>query len=194
MFDLKFKKRIFFALFVLAIISLFGIVDTQKELFKSHSHMFQRYNTIKSSQDVAGQNETSPSKEVYTEEELYTLAVIIYQEAGSDSCSDETRLLVGNVVLNRIKHRGYPSDIVSVATQPYQYGRLHWTGIRFPDRSDNEGEQHAVQRAYDIAKRLLEGERVCPDYVIYQAEFEQGDSLYSYQDGTYFCYNKEDVE
>lgn len=189
----KFSCAITFLLSILLIILLYMRVDTQKQLFKSHSHN-QRYSTIKSSQVVAEQNETSSSKEVYTEEELFTLAVIIYQEAGSDACSDETRLLVGNVVLNRIKHWRYPSDIVSVATQAYQYGRLHWTGVQFPDRANNENEQHAVQRAYDIAQRLLEGERVCPDYVIYQAEFEQGDSLYAYQDNTYFCYNKEDME
>ena len=38
----------------------------------------------------------------YTEKELELLACVIYCEAGSDSISDETRRMVGEVVLNRV--------------------------------------------------------------------------------------------
>ena len=131
----------------------------------------------------------SPS---YTTEQLEILAIIIYQEAGGDACSDDTRLKVGNVFLNRVTSSYFPDTFVEVATAKRQYGSLYWTGIKWPSRADNAVERHAVQRAYDIAKRLLEGERVLPENVIWQAEFEQGDGVYCYQDGIYFCYSEED--
>lgn len=123
----------------------------------------------------------------YTDEDLEVLALIIYQEAGSDSCSDETRLMVGNVVLNRVASPRYPDTIKEVALQRSQYGRLHWTGLVWPARASKEVEAHAVQRAYDCAEELLNGIRVLPEDVIFQSEFVQGTEVVAYQDGTYFC-------
>lgn len=128
----------------------------------------------------------------YTEEELEILSIIIYQEAGGDESSDDTRLKVGNVFLNRVNGPYFPNTFEEVATQKSQYGTLYWTGIKWPERASKPEEAHAVQRAYDIAKRLLEGERVLPENVIWQAEFPQGDGTYCYQDGTYFCYSEVD--
>lgn len=129
---------------------------------------------------------------LYTEEELEILSIIIYQEAGGDACSDDTRLKVGNVFLNRVNSPLFPDTFEGVATAKSQYGTLYWTGIKWPDRASNSYESHAVQRAYDTARRLLEGERVLPANVFWQAEFPQGDGTYCYQDGTYFCYSEVD--
>lgn len=129
---------------------------------------------------------------LYTEEELEILSIIIYQEAGGDACSDDTRLKVGNVFLNRVNSPLFPDTFEEVATAKSQYGTLYWTGIKWPDRASNAYESHAVQRAYDTARRLLEGERVLPENVFWQAEFPQGDGTYCYQDGTYFCYSEVD--
>lgn len=123
----------------------------------------------------------------YSDEDLEILALIIYQEAGADACSDETRLMVGNVVLNRVADDRFPDSIKEVALQRAQYGRLYWTGLVWPERTTNPGEAHAVERAYDIARRLLEGERILPEDVIFQAEFTQGTEVVVHQDGFYFC-------
>lgn len=123
----------------------------------------------------------------YTEEELEILAIIIYQEAGANAISDETRLMVGNVFLNRVYSDGFPDTFREVALQARQYGTLHWTGIRWPERAQDAAEEQAVQRAYDIAKRLLDGERVLDEDVVWQAEFQQGTEVVAYSDGIYFC-------
>lgn len=123
----------------------------------------------------------------YTDEELEALAIIIYQEAGGDACSDETRSMVGTVVMNRVASDLFPDTIQEVATQKRQYGRLYWTGLIWPERASNPGEAHAVQRAYDCARAILEGERVLPEDVIWQAEFPQGTEIVAHQDGLYFC-------
>ena len=124
---------------------------------------------------------------VYTAEDLETLALIIYQEAGGDECSDETRLMVGTVVLNRVADDRYPDTITEVATEYRQYGHLYWTGLKWPERASKAQEAHAVKRAYDCATQLLDGYRALPEDVIYQAEFIQGTEVVVQQDGFYFC-------
>lgn len=124
----------------------------------------------------------------YTEEEVEILAIIIYQEAGGDACSDDTRRHVGTVFMNRVESDDFPDTIYEVATQKGQYGRLYWTGIQWPERSSNPGEAHAVQRAWDTAREILGGVRTLPSYVIFQSEYENGTVTYLYQDGMYFCY------
>lgn len=123
----------------------------------------------------------------YTEEELEQMALVIYQEAGGDACSDETRLMVGNVVLNRVADDRYPDTIEEVLLQERQYGRLHWTGLVWPERAVKAEEAHAVERAYKCAEEVLNGVRLLPDDVIFQAEFEQGTEIVAHQDGFYFC-------
>ena len=124
---------------------------------------------------------------IYSAEDLETLALVIYQEAGGDDCSDETRLMVGTVVLNRVADARYPDTIVEVATQYRQYGRLYWTGLEWPARASEAQEAHAVKRAYDCATQLLDGHRALPEDVIFQAEFPQGTEVVVQQDGFYFC-------
>ena len=131
-------------------------------------------------------------KSSYTDEELFYLAAAIYNEAGEDACSDDTRRLVGYVILNRVNDSRFPNTIKSVLEQKNQYGRFHWTGIKFADRASLPQEKNAVDRAYIIAKEVLEAKTIpIPSTVVFQAEFEQGISIYSYQDGMYFCHAKE---
>ena len=126
----------------------------------------------------------------YTEYELEILSLIIYQEAGSDALSDDTRRKVGSVFLNRVASGLFPDTFEEVATQELQYGCLCWTGIKWPDRASYPQEAHAVARAYTIAEDLLVNGGVLPDNVIWQAEFIQGDGIYCHQDGFYFCYSE----
>lgn len=124
-----------------------------------------------------------------SEQDLETLALIIYQEAGGDACSNETRQMVGEVFLNRVASPIYPDTFAEVATQYLQYGRLYWTGLVWPERAELPQEAHAVERAYDIAAALLTGtaERLLDEDVILQAEFPQGTEIVAEQDGLYFC-------
>lgn len=118
------------------------------------------------------------------------LSIIIYQEAGGDKCSDDTRRKVGSVFLNRVASPLFPDTYEEVATGHRQYGTLYITGIQWPKRASLEEEAHAVQRAKDIAEELLFSGSILPPNVIWQAEFRQGDGIYCYQDGIYFCYSE----
>lgn len=133
-------------------------------------------------------------KQTYTDQELEMLALVIYQEAGMDACSDETRQMVGEVVLNRVADDRYPDTMEGVLTEVTEkgygaYGRLHWTGIVWPERASYASEAHAVERAYSIAEKLLSGsaERLLPEDTVFQAEFEQGTECVEQQDGFFFC-------
>ena len=148
-------------------------------------------NVVDNVENVTERSQTKLKKlPSYTEEELEILAIIIYQEAGGDGCSDETRRMVGSVFLNRVNSPLFPNSFEEVATARYQYGTLYITGIKWPDRASSPLEANAVQRAYDIAEELLINGSILPDNVIWQAEFAQGDGIYCYQDYTYFCYSE----
>lgn len=127
-----------------------------------------------------------PKEPIYTAEELEMLALVIYQEAGADWCSDDTRLMVGTVVMNRIADPRFPDTMQEVVTQRRAYGLLHWTGAVWPTRASYPEEAHAVNRAFGIAQRILEGERTLPEDVVFQSEYIMGE-IVAYSDGMYFC-------
>ena len=133
--------------------------------------------------------ETLPTETAYpyTEKELEYMALVIYQEAGGDIFSDETRLMVGTVVMNRVADDRFPDTIFDVILQRGQYGRLHWTGPTWPARRWDPLEAQAVERAYTIAERILNGERALPEDVVYQSEYIQGTEVVAHSDGFYFC-------
>ena len=144
-------------------------------------------NIVETVEESLVHSDPAPDK-TYTDEELEILALIVYQEAGGDIVSDDTRRLVAQVFLNRVNDSRFPDSFYEVATAERQYGRLYWTGIVWPDRASSQVEAHAVERAYKIAQEVLESdEPVCPEGVIFQAEFVQGD-IYAEQDGMYFCF------
>lgn len=115
------------------------------------------------------------------------LACGIYNEAGGDECSDETRRYVGDVMLNRVDDDRFPDTLEKVLTAPLQYGRFATTGIVWPERAKNPGEKHAVERAYRIAEELLSGQHseLYGQGYVWQAEFEQGTEGF-WLDGIYF--------
>ena len=144
-------------------------------------------NIVETVEESLVHSDPAPDK-TYTEEELEILALIVYQEAGEDRVSDDTRRLVAQVFLNRVNDSRFPDSFYEVATAERQYGRLYWTGIVWPDRASSQVEAHAVERAYKIAQEVLESDDpICPEDVIFQAEFVQGD-IYAEQDGMYFCF------
>lgn len=144
-------------------------------------------NIVETVEESLVHSDPAPDK-TYTDEELEILALIVYQEAGEDRVSDDTRRLVAQVFLNRVNDSRFPDSFYEVATAERQYGRLYWTGIVWPDRASSQVEAHAVERAYKIAQEVLESDKpICPEDVIFQAEFVQGD-IYAEQDGMYFCF------
>lgn len=128
---------------------------------------------------------TEPTEEVksYSEDDLFYLAAAVCREAGGES--EEIQLLVANVIMNRVNSSLYPNTIYEVLTQYKQYGTMWKYGVSFPDWAD----QKVKDQCYSVAKRILEGERYCPENVLFQAEFEQGSGIFKqFGDDYYFCY------
>ena len=117
----------------------------------------------------------------YTEEELYVMSHVIMGEAESGSW--EEKIGVGSVVLNRVKDERFPNTIKDVVFQEGQYA-CTWDG-----NYDKEPNQESV----DVAKYVLEHGSQLPNYVIFQSQFAQGDSIYKQVGNTYFCYYGKDV-
>ena len=115
-----------------------------------------------------------------TEDDIFCLAAVIYQEAGGDECADETRYMVADVVLNRVADDRFPDSVRDVLEDApggcLQYGRFAITGVCFPERAELESEKHAVQRAWYIAREIAAGEHsdLYGNGYIWQAEFGQG--------------------
>lgn len=127
----------------------------------------------------------------YTEDELFCMAAVIYNEAGGDGCTDEHREYVGYVVLNRCNDPRFPASIRRVLQQSGQYSMEN--GVHFSSRSKAPGEAHAVKRAYEVARRVLENRNniPIPSNVLFQAQFKQGIGVYKQIGNTYFCYASE---
>ena len=128
---------------------------------------------------------TEPSEETksYTDDDLFYLAAAVCREAGGES--EEIQLLVANVIINRVNSSIYPDTIYEVLTEYKQYGTMWKYGVSFPDWADDK----VKEQCYSVAKRILEGERFCPENVLFQAEFKQGSGVYKqFGDDYYFCY------
>lgn len=118
-------------------------------------------------------------------DDLFLLSKIVDAEAGSSWLTEEHRLLVASVVLNRVNSPEFPNTIYEVIYQEGQYAPIgkKWFSELIPS-SDS------VMAAYTI---LAEGSIAPPD-VVYQANFQQGSGIYkSIYDSklgtTYFCYS-----
>lgn len=119
-------------------------------------------------------------------EDLHLLSKVIYAEAGSEWLSDEWKLSVGEVVLNRRTSPEFPNTISEVIYQRGQYYAV--SSGYFQDIVPSE-------RCVRLALRLLEGERVLNDAsVVFQSNFPQGSGIYrqfwdQYLGTTYFCHS-----
>lgn len=124
----------------------------------------------------------------YTMQDIEYLAMAIYQVAGADYISDETRLMVGTVIMNRVADPRFPDTIYGVLTAKKDpFGKFHLTGMVWSERADTVEEWHAVDRAWDCAIQVLSGYRSFDASVVWLANFEQGSYVVAYQDGIYFC-------
>lgn len=158
-------------------------VDIQKTEAITESTSAKREKEIKVSNTTpTTTGNTQLSNTSYTEDDLFYLASAVCREAGGSS--EEIQLLVANVIINRVNSSRYPDTIYGVLTQRMQYGTMWKYGISFPKWAN----QAIKDQCYSVARRILEGERVCPENVLYQAEFKQGSGVYKQFDGFYFCY------
>lgn len=127
--------------------------------------------------------ETTEKVKSYTKYDLFYLAAAVCREAGGES--EEIQLLVANVIINRVNSSIYPDTIYEVLTQYRQYGTMWKYGVSFPDWADEK----VKEQCYSVAQRVLEGERFCPENVLFQAEFKQGSGIFKqFGDDYYFCY------
>ncbi len=119
-------------------------------------------------------------------EELLLLSRIMYAEAGSVWLSDEWKMCVGEVVLNRVASPEFPDTIREVLEQPGQY---YGKNCRYFDTL------RPSELCVRLAVRLLRGERVMDEpSVVFQANFRQGGGVFAeYRDqqlgSTFFCYS-----
>lgn len=117
-------------------------------------------------------------------DELMLLSKIMYAEAGSNWLSDEWKMCVGEVVLNRAASPEFPDTIAGVLAQPGQY---------YGPNSRYFNNLRPSERCASLALRLMNGERVMNDpSVVFQANFRQGSGTHTacydrYLGWTYFC-------
>ena len=88
-------------------------------------------------------------------QEVEWLAIAIFREAGSDWISNETRYMVGDVILTHVIDDRFPNTLYDVLTEKGKYGRFYWDGITWPSTAFNAGNKHAAERAREIAYNLL---------------------------------------
>ena len=107
----------------------------------------------------------------YDDYDIRCLAVAMYREAGGErgEGAELCMMMVGNVIINRAMYKGdFPNTIQDVLKQKNQYPWANRVGFHFPDDVSKEERQYFC----GLAKRLLDGERVCPYNVTFQAEFK----------------------
>ncbi|NCB51745.1 MAG: cell wall hydrolase [Clostridia bacterium] len=118
--------------------------------------------------------------------DLLLLARVIHSEAGSEWLSDEWKMAVGEVLLNRVASPEFPDTIEECVYQAGQYGGAgeSWYENLIPYRS-----------CVVAAKRLLSGERVLDEpSVVFQSNGPQGSGVFreycdAYFGTTYLCYS-----
>ena len=115
-------------------------------------------------------------------DDLLLLARVIEAMAGSDWLTDDFRMCVGEVVLNRVASPEFPDTLYGVVYQRGQYTVVN--SARFSALIPR-------QECVDCALRLLLGERHMVPAVVYQADYLQGELFTMFPDrqlgSTYFC-------
>ena len=115
-------------------------------------------------------------------DDLWLLSRVIDGMAGSDWLTDDFRMCVGEVVLNRVASPEFPNTIRDVVYQRGQYAVVNTA--RFASLVPR-------RECVDAALRLLLGERRMVPAVVYQADYLQGELFTMYPDrqlgSTYFC-------
>ena len=117
--------------------------------------------------------------------DLFLVSKIMTAEAGSYWLSDEWKMAVGEVLLNRVASPEFPNTVEECIYQPGQY---------YSKNSSYFKKLLPWERETRLAWRLLEGERHLEPSVVFQANFTQGGGTFKsfydkYLGWTYFCYS-----
>ena len=118
--------------------------------------------------------------------DLYLVSKIITAEAGSSWLSMDWKMMVGEVLLNRVASTEFPNTIPDVIHAPGQY---YSKSNRF--FANLKPYESCVQAAV----RLLNGQRILNDpSVVYQANFRQGSGVHTqlydkWLGYTYLCHS-----
>lgn len=177
------KKLWLAAVLIFSVVLSSGFIPTEKPLFEPID--IQRIEVpAGATVMITGCNQKHkipmvPIEEILDYTQVEMLACVIYQEAGSDICTNECRMMVADVVLNRVEDERFPDTIEGVLTAPGQYSLYSTTGVVWPERAFNPGEAKAVDRAYRIAENALSGlgTGIRHNGYVWQAEFEQGEEI-----------------
>ena len=119
-------------------------------------------------------------------DELYLLAKVITVEAGSNWLPMEWKMMVGEVLLNRMASPEFPNTMEACVYQPRQYAA--GSDPAFPELLPNAD-------AVEAASRLLSGERLLRDpSVVFQGNSPQGSGVHTrlYDEtlgAAYLCYS-----
>jgi len=115
-------------------------------------------------------------------DDLLLLSRVIDAMAGSDWLTEDFRLCVGEVVLNRVASPEFPNTLHDVVYQRGQYAVVNTA--RFQSARPRE-------ECVEAALRLLLGERHMVPAVVYQSDCVQGELFTMFPDrqlgSTYFC-------
>lgn len=112
----------------------------------------------------------------YTDVELNMLCYVLQGEVGD--CSDQSKMAVANVIINRVKSPLFPDSIEGVLTQDGQFDAVwgYYSGSTVPS-----------QNTIDCAKRALAGEDNVGDAVYYYAPNYCGADSAAWFESLTFC-------
>lgn len=137
---------------------------------------------------AAATTTTKAPEKIFPDSDLEMMAIVIYREAGGNAYSNKTRIMVGNVVMNRVRSSRFPNTIYGVLTQRGQYAGMSGA-VNWPSMASNRWERDAVKRAWACARRVQAGENYLPANVVYQSDYRNlGSGVYCVADGMYFNY------
>ena len=181
-----------FGLFLVLLSVLLGLLmRSEPENVSNSDTINAQITSEEKEQSIVSNSDTGPEAPLpdeYDAEDVRLLAKIMDAEDGHD-WPDAIILCIGEVVLNRVSSPEFPDTIRDVLYQDdsgiIQYAPVH---------SAAWAASEPTERYIELAKRLLDGERILNDpAIIYQATFEQGrGTVLSYHDfyigsTTYFC-------
>lgn len=177
------------------------LIDDMMEMTASNKALISKTN------DLTAENEhlNEISKYVYngewhydyTDEEVALLAGVMFGE-----CEDAGRLeqaFVGSVVLNRVLSPLFPNTVHDVVYQidsgyeqyaPRTKRIAEAVVANKPISSKDADVKYLPDYYFELAEILLKYGPVAPDFVLYQAHFNQGKVFWNYK-GEQFCYKGE---
>lgn len=112
----------------------------------------------------------------YTDEEFDMLCYVLQGEVGN--CSEQSKIAVANVIINRVKTGRFGSSISDVLTAPNQFTAIN---------GYYSGRNKPTQNTIDCAKRALNGEDNSNGAVYYYAPRYCGGSTAAWFESLTFC-------